>query len=741
MLDALDTLAVFRKPGRWLVVLNRLGVADIKQVVRRGRVLIYNENAREKIMIHRLGSGKPGGKLLPTCRAVVLIACAVGCWLAGDVSLSAGTVDFAHDVVPLLKKHCVECHGGHESKGGFSFNTRELVMGSEVISVGQAGESRMIELVLSEDPEAQMPPRDRPRLAAAEVQLLRAWVDQGLAWEPGFSFAPQHYEPPLLPRRPELPPAIDGRHHPVDRIVDHYLALHKVPRPAPVNDGQFMRRLYLDLIGLPPSTDALIAFVADSSYGKREALVERVLKMREPYATHWLSFWNDLLRNDYSGPGFIDAGRKQITSWLYESLMHNMPYDQFVRELISPSPRSEGFIRGIKWRGNVNASQKRDLQFSQNITQVFLGINMKCASCHDSFIDRWTLEETYSLAAVYATEDLELHRCDKPLGRMAAAAWIFPELGEIDSSAPQSERLEQLAALMIHPDNGRLQRTIVNRLWHRLMGHGIVHPIDAMHTPPWSADLLDFLGVYLTENNYDLKRVIHLIVTSSAYQSETQRLDQQPGVNEYLYGGPLARRMTAEQFLDTLWSITGTWPEPDKLAFMADSRQQGGQLKEILMLLRPGAFDPDADTLSADGTAKKFSRPKVYERWRVRWHDRPVRAAFRPLDPFQASLGRPSRDQVVSSRPSQVTTLEAIALSNDPYLAELFVRGAANVLDGHHGPSEALIERIFLAALSRQPTPVEKDLAVDLIGPEPSAQSVEDLLWSIVMLPEFQWIR
>jgi len=88
-----------------------------------------------------------------------------------------------------------------------------------------------------------------------------------------------------------------------------------------------------------------------------------------------------------------------------------------------------------------------------------------------------------------------------------------------------------------------------------------------------------------------------------------------------------------------------------------------------------------------------------------------------------------------------VTTLEAIALSNDPYLAELFVRGAANVLDRHQGLSEALIERIFLAALSRQPTPVEKDLAVDLIGPEPSTQAVEDLLWSVVMLPEFQWIR
>ena len=93
---------------------------------------------------------------------------------------------------------------------------------------------------------------------------------------------------------------------------------------------------------------------------------------------------------------------------------------------------SEGFILGIKWRGNVNASQKPELQFAQNVSQVFLGINMKCASCHDSFIDRWTLAQTYGLAAVCANGPLEMYRCDKPLGKMAEAAWMFPELGQID---------------------------------------------------------------------------------------------------------------------------------------------------------------------------------------------------------------------------------------------------------------------------------------------------------------------
>src|SRR5262249_48169384 len=149
-------------------------------------------------------------------------------------------------------------------------------------------------------------------------------------------------------------------------------------------------------------------------------------------------------------------------------------------ELISPTPASEGFIKGIKWRGNVNASQVPELQFSQNVSQVFFGINMKCASCHDSFIDRWKLDDAYALAAIVADRSLEIHRCDKPLGRFANARFIFPELGNIDAAQPRPKRLEQFAALVTHPDNGRFARTIANRVWQRLMGRGIVHPVDVM---------------------------------------------------------------------------------------------------------------------------------------------------------------------------------------------------------------------------------------------------------------------
>ncbi len=110
---------------------------------------------------------------------------------------------------------------------------------------------------------------------------------------------------------------------------------------------------------------------------------------------------------------------------------------------------------------------------------------------------------------------------------------------------------------MTHADNGRFARTIVNRLWHRLMGRGLVHPVDAMQSEPWNADLLDFLAVDLADRQYDLKRTLRLIASSSAYQSQSQVVEHGTDAAGYVYAGPRAKRLTAEQFVDALWQLTG----------------------------------------------------------------------------------------------------------------------------------------------------------------------------------------
>ena len=377
------------------------------------------------------------------CLVPLLLVCAFP-WTDRVSAQEPKKIDFAHDIVPILKARCAECHTNGKYKGSLSLDTREDLLKSKVALPGKVKESDLLHRVMSKEDD-RMPPKGDP-LSPKEVALLKAWIEQGLSWEPGFSFKRSTYVAPLKPRRVKLPPERAGLEHPIDRIVDAYFARNKVTPPELVDDVAFLRRIYQDLVGQLPTPEEVDAFATDKNPDKRERTIRRLLGEARPYAEHWLTFWNDLLRNDYAGTGYIDGGRKQISAWLYRSLLENKPYDQFTRELINPTPESEGFIRGIKWRGTVNASQVVELQFSQNLSQVFFGANLKCASCHDSFIDDWKLEDAYGLAAIIADKPLEIHRCDKAIGKKAQARFLWPELGSIDGKLPKAKRLEETAA-------------------------------------------------------------------------------------------------------------------------------------------------------------------------------------------------------------------------------------------------------------------------------------------------------
>ena len=620
--------------------------------------------------------------------ATIILCVAVS--TLGAERVAANPVDFAHQVLPLLQKHCAACHTDGTYSGSFSMDTRESLLEAGAVVPGESDESELVRRISSMDPTERMPAEADP-LDADQIRILRQWIDQGLPWQEGFSFKSSQYVPGLPPRRPELPAERPGMTHPLDRLLADYLNKHQLALEA-ADDRTFARRAYLDLAGLLPTPEQLEDFLGDTRPDKRDQLIQRLLADSRTYTEHWLTFWNDLLRNDYSGTGYIDGGRKEVTLWLYQALLDNEPYDQFVRELIHPTAESEGFIKGIVWRGRVNASQVPEVQFAQNVSQVFLGINLKCASCHDSFINQWKLRDAYGMAAVISDQPLEIHRCDKPTGEMAQARFLFPELGVIHPDVPRDERLQRLADLMTHPQNGRLTRTIVNRLWHRLMGRGLVHPVDDMDGKPWNADILDFLAVDLVDKGYDLKQTLHLIASSGAYQSRCAVMTEELSAEPYVFQGPLAKRLTAEQFFDALWSLTATGPTK-----------------------------PDA----------KVDQPS----------DRPVRAALVQSTLLMRQLGRPNREQVVTSRPEQLTTLEALDLSNDELLHSMLSQGAQNLLGRFAGNQGDLIGCVYRHALSRDPTQPESDLARQIVGEPPSAEGVADLLWIVSMLPEFQLVR
>ena len=809
-------------------------------------------------------------------------------------------VSFGKEIRPILEASCTKCHGRGRSKGDFRLDTRETLLkggesGSAVIS-GKSEQSYLIELVSGLDPDNVMP-RKGKKLTADEVGLLRAWIDQGLTWDADAFFGKK---PPVnfTPHRPELPAARAGLRNPIDRLLGKYFETNQIKWPNPVSDRVFARRVWLDTIGLLPPGDELEKFVSERSKDKRERLVKRLLADNQRYAENWLSFWNDALRNDYTGTGYIDKGRKQITGWLFSALAANMPYDQFVAQLVNPTEESEGFSKGILWRGAVNASQVPPMQAAQNISQVFMGVNLKCASCHDSFINDWKLSDAYGLANIYADQPLELFECDKPTGKKAPMQFIFPELGPVESEANKPERLKQLAAALTSKQNGRLSRTIVNRLWQKFFGRGLVEPVDDMEQPAWNVDLLDWLAEDLVAHGFDLKHTIEQIFTSLAYQMPAANSGEIKD-STFVFRGPTVRRLSAEQFRDALGVLCGQWftmpatpvnfrespadssrskrrqapspllaregkwiwnepnaaqkatantvylrkeiilPETPTEAFVVatcDSsftlylngkRAASGNdwrkvaVVEVASLLVKGTntiavqavkgpsetksrsdwtegptnsagfilearirhreaakpstkkppkasvmdFATDASWLWTTNKVQNWEKPAfVPEDWAVvaelgeasvaPWNAGNrltaamvtttqfghVRSALVAADPLMVALGRPNREQVMTCRSPVATTLQMLELENGHTLSKLIIQGAEQLLSKKPGPTRELVARLYQGALGRPATGQELQSAEEIIGQPAKKEGVEDFLWAMTMLPEFQLI-
>jgi len=763
---------------------------------------------------------------------------------------AAGPVSYDKDVKPLLVARCYACHGNGTRLGGFAVDSREGVLtGGQVhpgVVPGSSAKSYLIKLVQGEVPGEVMPARG-PRLTPVEVGLLRAWIDQGVSFG---SAKTALWTPPLAPRHPKLPlprPG-SGLTNPVDRLLQSYFAANKIVPPTLTDDRTFARRVSLDTIGLLPQPDELDAFVRDRRPDKRARLVQRLLGDDTAYADHWLTFWNDMLRNDYAGTGYIDGGRTQITGWLYGALWHNLPYDKFVAQLVAPTPDSAGFTNGIVWRGTVNASQTPAMQAAQNVSQVFLGVNLKCASCHNSFVSSWKLADAYGMAGVYSPSNgpLEMVRCDKPTGQAAPIKFIYPTLGTIDSSAPREKRMAQLAAALTGPRDGRLTRTFVNRLWAKLMGRGLVEPTDEMDSRPWDPDLLDWLASDFADHGYDVKRTIGLIVTSRAYQMPAVGQPSERA-EDYHFTGPTVKRMSAEQFCDAVSRLTGVWSSPASplqivngqpqptLGRQGVTKFQSGVIKSgsvpididitgaqtLSLVVTNGGSSSFADdwadwaeptltgpkgaikltdlkwasattgygTLQIDknviakplrldgktfaggigthaNSAITYLLPPGLTRFRaiagpdmgaleegkgittlaffVLTGDRSLvetRAALAQADPLQRALGRPNREQVVTERLTAATTLQALELTNGETLAGMLDAGATRWTTADRSqPPTHLVNALYLQALGRPPTLAERKAALAEIGSPVRPEGVQDLLWALVMLPEFQLV-
>jgi hypothetical protein len=795
-------------------------------------------------------------------------------------------INFHKDILPILANRCVTCHASGRSEGSFSLETRTTLLAEsdsgKVVLPGDSENSILIHLVSSTDTDVVMPKQGK-RLTQEEIGLLRAWIDQGAAWDGDVSLRKLTMRT-WQPREVKLPTTPAANASPIDSLLTAYFGANQNSLPTPVEDRTFARRVYFDLGGLPPTPQEMQTFLENPSPHKRAELVRQLLADQDRYAQHWLTFWNDLLRNDYAGTGFIDGGRKQITPWLYESLRVNKPLGTFVGELLTQHPGAEGFIKGFVWRGNVNASQRPPMQAAQNVSQVFLGINLKCASCHDSFVSQWKLKDAYSLAAVYADEPLEIWHCDKNTEELAQPQFLNTELGEITTDMNRTQRQAKVASLFTAPENARLRRTIVNRLWARFFGRGLIEPVDELDNPAWSDDLLDFLANDLQAHGGDLKRTMEVMLTSQAYQLPSR--DPSSVAAKFVFQGPLVKRLTAEEFVDTLWQVTGLGPEkadarlftsPGPLAAFASWIWRTGEASgnkipagekltlryrfqldavptqahavanadnaymllvngqqiieddnnktveafdlapalrqgenEILALVTNAGKEPnpagfffaalledaqgkvsriitspawewrfghDMNEASAQQTpdnadenvseehAKKDAHwrsavPLAKQDFLGRASQDELATALAKIDPPAANagpsvrsalvkstylmrtLGRPNREQVVTTRPDLLTTLEALDLTNGPEFSELLTRGGETLNATHpNWTTEQATQFFFEQFTSRAATPLEVSQASEWLGEKPTAEGLADLMWSVLLLPDCQLVR
>jgi hypothetical protein len=431
----------------------------------------------------------------------------------------------------------------------------------------------------------------------------------------------------------------------IDELVEANYKAKKIEPNAPVSDEVFVRRAYLDIIGRIPSMEEARAFLESGEAGKRTKLIDTLLGS-EGYVSHWYNWWADILRVQ---TGMRDEAGTAYAEWVKDSLRKNVPYDQFVKTLVT----AEGFV----WDNGAVGYYLRDagmpLDNMSNTAQIFLGTRLVCAQCHNHPFDRWTQKDYYQMAAYTYNVSTELNPMDfvrgldekalasktkrsgerqrqalrriidgmlEPLkngvgenegtklnlpgdykyddakpGEMVEARTIFGE-----KVASRREARKHYAEWMASTENPRFTLVMANRLWKRVMGMGLIEPVDDFKdgTEASNPVLMKYLTSQLVNMRYDTKKFLRAIYNTKTYQRETTRGDV-PEDQPYYFPGPVLRRMTAEQIWDSVCTIV--IPDPD-------GRKRGEGYKAKLEVMRREADQLKAATKDdIIAVAKKYA--------------------------------------------------------------------------------------------------------------------------------------
>jgi hypothetical protein len=373
--------------------------------------------------------------------------------------------------------------------------------------------------------------------------------------------------------------------------------------PSPLcSDGVFLRRAYLDAIGLLPTAEEARTFLNDTRSDKRARVINRLLE-RPEFADFWALKWSDILRNEEKT--LDHKGVALFHDWICRSIAENKPLNEFARELIA--------ARGSTY-SNPPANFYRALRDPQTrseaVAEVFLGIRLQCAKCHNHPFDRWTQNDYHSLAALFSrvqyrilenkrTDKLDTHEFDgEQIVWMARDGEVKnPRTGEtmpprfLGAATPEfasdADRLQALADWVARPDNPFFARAQVNRVWFHLMGRGIVEPNDDFRAsnPPSNGPLLESLAKDFVEHRFDLRHLVRTIMNSRTYQQSAVPNDSNRD-DESNFSHALPRSLQAEQLLDAIAQVTGApqrypgYPEGTRAAQLPGVRSYGREPTE-----------------------------------------------------------------------------------------------------------------------------------------------------------------
>ena len=492
----------------------------------------------------------------------------------------------------------------------------------------------------------------------------------------------------------------------VDRFVIQRLRQLGIP-PSPLcDDATFIRRVSLDLTGRLPDETMVEQFLADTNPNKRDALVDRLVDS-PGYAEYFANKWSAVLRNKRRNGNDIPYTFR-FHNWIRQALADNMPYDQFVRSILTASGEVESHPP-VAWFREVNTTSAQ----MEDTAQLFLGMRLACAKCHHHPFERWSQQDYYQFEAFFSQVGLKVSRFNPQTN--------LPDMVYLKGNVPGStnprtkqpvkpaglgaepldipayeDARQQLVDWMAAPDNPLFAKALANRYWHHFFGRGIVDPEDDLRVtnPPSNPELLDALAQHFRDSKFDIKDLVRTICKSSTYQlsSEPTELNATDRQN---FSSFYPRRMTAEVLYDALNRVAGV----------------------------PAGFGG-----VPQGTTAVQLPDNGFDNY------------------FLQVFGKPEAESACEcERSPEANLAQSLHLLNSGDMQNRLQNGqgfAATLARDTERTDEAKATSLYLRAFARKPTAAELQLVCHHVAStENKSQAWEDVLWAVINAKEFQFIR